>query len=106
MDSVHLAGGVDQSVAAAAADRLRAFRSELFGCLGRRADELFGLTDALLCTDGPGSTLVGLCLAPEHRRGHGALYDAGNVGRAEVARLRRGLARLGRPRIVRWPVRL
>src|SRR3954471_4351037 len=94
MDSVHLAGGVDQSVAAAAADRLRAFRSELFGCLGRRADELFELTDALLCTDGPVSTLVGLCLAPEHRRGHGALYDAVNVGRVDVERLRRALAGL------------
>src|SRR3954454_15206892 len=94
MDSVHLAGGVDQSVAAAAADRLRAFRSELFGCLGRRADELFELTDALLCTDGPVSTLVGLCLAPEHRRGHGALYDAVNVGRVDVERLRRVLAGL------------
>src|SRR3954468_24799413 len=99
MDSVHLAGGVDQSVAAAAADRLRAFRSELFGCLGRRADELFELTDALLCTDGPVSTLVGLCLAPEHRRGHGALYDAVNVGRVDVERLRRVLAGLALPRV-------
>src|SRR3954447_19765924 len=99
MDSVHLAGGVDQSVAAAAADRLRAFRSELFGCLGRRADELFELTDALLCTDGPMSTLVGLCLAPEHRRGHGALYDAVNVGRVDVERLRRVLAGLALPRM-------
>src|SRR3954470_6604661 len=31
--------------------------------------------------EGPVSTLVGSCLAPEHRRGHGALYDAVNVGR-------------------------
>src|SRR4051812_50052453 len=99
MDSVHLAGGVDQSVAAAAADRLRAFRSELFGCLGRRADELFELTDALLCTDGPVSTLVGLCLAPEHRRGHGALYDAVNVGRVDVERLRRVVGGRALPRM-------
>src|SRR3954451_22191269 len=99
MDSVHLAGGVDQSVAAAAADRLRAFRSELYGCLGRRADELFELTDAVLCTDGPVSTLVGLCLAPEHRRGHGALYDAVNVGRVDVEGLRRVLACLPVPRL-------
>src|SRR3954451_19155501 len=87
MDSVHLAGGVDQSVAAAAADRLRAFRSELFGCLGRRADELFELTDALLCAEGPVSSLVRLCLAPE-RRGHGALYDALNCGWVDAQRLR------------------
>src|SRR3954451_11496552 len=99
MDSVHLAGGGDPSVAAAGGGRLRAFRSELFGCLGRRADELFELTDALLCTDGPVSTLVGLCLAPEHRRGHGALYDAVNVGRVDVERLRRVLAGLALPRM-------
>jgi hypothetical protein len=94
VDSLHLADGVEKSVAAAAADRLRGFRGELFGCLGRRADELFELTEALLCTDGPVHTLVGLCLVPEHRRGHGALYDAVNVGRVDVERLRRVLARL------------
>src|SRR3954449_4849319 len=99
MDSVHLAGGVDQSVAAAAADRLRAFRSELFGCLGRRADELFELTDALLCAEGPVSSLVGLCLAPEHRRGHGALYDALNCGQVDADRLRQTLAQLPLPRM-------
>src|SRR4051794_18249677 len=94
MDSLNLVGGVDQSVAAAAADRLRAFRGELYGCLARRGGELFELTEALLCTDGPVSSLVGLCLAPEHRRGHGALYDAVNVGRVDIERLRRVLAGL------------
>src|SRR4051794_31995495 len=92
MDSLNPVGVVDQSVAAAAADRLRAFRSELYECLGRRADELFELTDALLCAEGPVSTLVGLCLTPEHRRGHGALYDAINAGRVEVEGLRGVLA--------------
>src|SRR3954452_9787779 len=92
MDSLNPVGVVDQSGAAAAADRLRAFRGQLYECLGRRADELFELTDALLCTDGPVSTLVGLCLAPEHRRGHGALYDAINAGQVEVERLRGVLA--------------
>src|SRR3954471_22559320 len=92
MDSVLLAGGVDQSPDGETVDRLRDFRSELYRCFGRRADELFELTDALLCTDGPVHTLVGLCLAPEHRRGHGALYDAVNVGRVDVERLRRVLA--------------
>ena len=51
-----------------------------YGCLTARADELFELTDALLCTDGPVRTLVELALAPEHRRGHGALYDGLNHG--------------------------
>src|SRR3954454_22122526 len=99
MDSLNLVGVVDQSVAAEAADRLRGFRGELYGCLGRRADELFELTDALLCADGPVSSLVGVCLVPEDRRGHGALYDAVNVGRVDVERLRRVLAGLPLPRM-------
>jgi hypothetical protein len=42
-----------------AADRLRDFRGEFFDCLGRQADELFELTDALLCAEGPVHTLSG-----------------------------------------------
>src|SRR3954463_12359727 len=99
MDSLNLVGVVDQSVAAAAADRLRAFRGELYGCLARRADELFELTDALLCADGPVSSLVGLCLTPEHRRGHGALYDALNSGSVDADRLQRVLAGPPLPRM-------
>src|SRR3954471_22872175 len=94
MDSLHLADEVEKSRAAEAVGLLRCFRGQLYECLGRRADELFELTDALLCADGPVQTLVGLCLAPEHRRGHGALYDAVNVGRVDVERLRRALAGL------------
>jgi DDE superfamily endonuclease len=44
--------------------------------------------------------LAELSLEPEHRRGHGALYDAVNRGRVEVARLRRALAGLPLPA---WP---
>ncbi|MFJ8096558.1 hypothetical protein [Streptomyces griseofuscus] len=36
-------------------------------------------------------TLVDLALAPEHRRGHGALYGGLNQGRIDVTRLRRAL---------------
>lgn len=74
------------------------FRRDFHGCLTRRADTLFELTDAVLCTDGPVRTLVGLSLAPEHRRGHGALYDAVNHGVLDIGRLRRGLAELPLPR--------
>ncbi|MFJ2705778.1 transposase [Streptomyces sp. NPDC087428] len=42
--------------------------------------------------------LVDLALAPEHRRGHGALYGALNQGRIDVARLRRALAGMPLPR--------
>jgi DDE superfamily endonuclease len=39
-----------------------------------------------------------LSLAPEHRRGQGALYDAVSHGRIDIARLRRVLAGLPLPR--------
>ena len=67
---------------AEAIDVLAGFREQLYRCMTRRADALFELTDALLCTDGPVKTLVGLSLAPEHRRGHGAMYDALNPQRS------------------------
>ncbi|WSX33859.1 transposase (plasmid) [Streptomyces sp. NBC_00984] len=63
-----------------------------------RSDALFELCDALLCSGGPARTLVDLALAPEHRRGHGALYGCLNQGRIDVARLRRALAGLPLPR--------
>jgi hypothetical protein len=52
---------------------LSRFRTDFHGCLTARANTLFQLADALLCTDGPVKSLVDLALAPEHRRGHGAL---------------------------------
>ena len=60
---------------------LSRFRRDFHACLTARADEMSELADAVLCADGPVKTLVGLSLAPEHRRGHGALYDAVNHGR-------------------------
>jgi DDE superfamily endonuclease len=75
------------------------FRRDFYGCLGARADELFELADAVLCSDGPVRSLADLSLAPEHRRGHGGLYDGINAGRIEVARLRRTLAGLALPRV-------
>jgi hypothetical protein len=77
---------------------LSRFRADFHACLTARADELSELADAVLCADGPVKTLAGLSLAPEHRRGHGALYDAVNHGRISVARLRRALAGLPLPR--------
>jgi hypothetical protein len=52
------------------------FRQDFHQCLTARADALFELTDALLCADGPVTSLVELSLQPEHRRGHGTLYDS------------------------------
>ncbi|MCK8434241.1 transposase [Streptomyces sp. D2-8] len=69
---------------------LSRFRVDFYDCLYRRADALFELTDAILCADGPVKTLVELCLAVEHRRGHGALYAALDRGWLEPTRLRTG----------------
>jgi DDE superfamily endonuclease len=94
-----LAGGVEpQTEDAQARDRLAGFRQKLYRCFTARADALFEVADAVLCADGPVRTLAGLSLAPEHRRGHGALYDAVNHGRVSVGRLRRSLAGLPVPR--------
>jgi hypothetical protein len=87
-----------RGVPADAAGELAGFRRELHRCLTARADALFELTDALLCTDGPVKSLVGLSLASEHRRGHGAMYDALNEGRIDVQRLRTAVAGLTLPR--------
>jgi hypothetical protein len=77
---------------------LSRFRRDFHACLTARADELCELADAVLCADGPVRSLAGLSLAPEHARGHGALYDAVNHGRIDIARLRRSLAGLPLPR--------
>src|ERR1700758_3345453 len=85
-------------------DRARAlvagFRRELYWCLGRRADALFEVCDAVLCKPDRVHMLAELSLEPECRRGHGAVYDAVNCGRVQIGRLRRALAGLPLPA---WP---
>lgn len=71
---------------------LARFREGFHGCLDTRADTLFELADAVLCTDGPVTSLVELSLAPVFRRGHGALYDALAHGGIDEERLRDLLA--------------
>jgi hypothetical protein len=82
---------------ASALGELSRFRHEFYASLTARADALFELTDAVLCADGPVTSLVELTLVAEHRRGHGAMYDALNHGRIEPERLRRTLASLPLP---------
>jgi hypothetical protein len=77
---------------------LSRFRRDFYACLSARADELCELADAVLGAGGPVQSLAGLSLAAEHRRGHGALYDAVNHGRVDTGRLRRSLAGLPLPR--------
>ncbi|MFE5126227.1 NF041680 family putative transposase [Streptomyces sp. NPDC056669] len=77
---------------------LSRFRTDYYGCLPARGDALFEPTDAIVCADGPVRSLVELALAPEHRRGHGALYAGLNQGRVDVGRLRRALVSVPLPR--------
>ena len=77
---------------------LSGFRLEFYDALAARADALFELVDALLCVEGPVKSLVELSLAPEHRRGHGSLYDAVNNGAVDFARLRVAIGALPLPR--------
>jgi hypothetical protein len=95
---VEIVHDVDVAAASGELAALSRLRSELYGCLTARADALFELCDALLCTEAPVKALVDLTLAPEHRRGHGAMYDGLNEGRIEVERLRTTLTRLRLPR--------
>ncbi|GAA1760130.1 hypothetical protein GCM10009767_19090 [Kocuria aegyptia] len=94
-----LSPGVGQGPAAVETGLLRQFRGVLYRCLTRRADELFELTEAVLCAEGPVKTLVDLSLAPEFRRGHGALYDGLNCGHVDADRLREQLVRLPVPHL-------
>jgi hypothetical protein len=64
------------------------FRAGFFACLAARSDALFELSDALLCSSGPVTSLPVLSLAGVFRRGHGALYDALAAGRIDADRLR------------------
>lgn len=59
---------------------------------------MFELTDAVLCADGPVRSLPGLLLVAEHRRGHGASYDALAAGRVDAERLRMAVAAAPLPR--------
>jgi hypothetical protein len=77
---------------------LSGFRQDFYRCLTARADALFELTDAALCADGPVTSLVELSLEPEHRRGHGSLYDSLNRGGVDIDRFRNVVARQQIPR--------
>ena len=80
---------------------LAGFRSAWYRCLGRRADALFELADAVLCADGPVTSFPRLSLEPVLRRGHGSAYASLAEGRVDVEALRDVLA-AGRPS--GWPL--
>jgi DDE superfamily endonuclease len=93
-----LAAGVEAGPEdARARGLLVGFRCGLYRCLGKRADVLFELADAVLCKQDRVHMLAELSLEPECRRGHGAVYDALNCGQVQIGRLRRALAGLPLP---------
>ena len=67
------------------------FRERFYGCLGRRADAPFELTDAIL-TSSPVVSPVRMSLAPAHRRGWGSLHAAVSRGEPAAADIRGLLA--------------
>ena len=71
---------------------LMSFRHSLYSCLGKRADALFELTDAIL-TAGPQPSPVHLSLELAHRRGWGSLYGALSRGTVDTSALQVLLAR-------------
>src|SRR5260370_11919282 len=99
------AGG-DGDGADAALGRLAGFRRELYLSLGMRRDVLFEACDAALCKPSRVLMLAELCLEPECRRGHGAVYDALNCGDVWFTRLRRALSPPPPPPPPPRPVRL
>jgi hypothetical protein len=83
---------LQEQAAVEALSELSAFRAGFYHCLDARADALFELADAVICADGPVTSLAQLSLAPVFRRGHGALYDALADGAVDEERLRDLLA--------------
>lgn len=75
------------------------FRVGLYSCLTRRGDALFELVDAVACGSAPVRDLAHLSLEVEHRRGHGACYDAIGAGHIEVEQVRQLIARAPIPTI-------
>ncbi|MFE3278461.1 NF041680 family putative transposase [Nocardia sp. NPDC059239] len=91
--SLPVGGGAGEAFA-----ELQRVRSEFYACLTARGDELFELTDAVLCAPGAVRSIPELTLTPEHRRGHGALYDGLNDGQVDIPRFRKLLSGIGLPR--------
>ncbi|TJZ90807.1 NF041680 family putative transposase, partial [Actinacidiphila oryziradicis] len=79
---------VDDATRVESLSVLSRFRADFYDCLPARADTLFDLTDAVLCAEGPVTSLVELSLQSNFRRGHGALYDALARGAVDEERLR------------------
>lgn len=77
------------------------FRAGFYRCWNGWADAAFELTDALLCSPAPVTSMPGLSLEPAFRRSHGSLYKALARGHIDTEAMRDLLAR-NRP--AGWPL--
>jgi hypothetical protein len=76
------------------------FREQVYGCLTKRPDALFGILDAVCCPVAVAS-LAHLSLADRHERRHGSVYAALTHGRIDAQRLRDELVLARDPS---WPL--
>ncbi|MFQ6328723.1 hypothetical protein ACLMAL_21650 [Nocardia sp. CWNU-33] len=81
------AAGSGERTQSSVPDCLAGFRCSFYDSLAERPDVLFELADAVLCAEGPVTTLVGLSLTPEYRRSHGGLYHGLAAGEIRIERL-------------------
>jgi hypothetical protein len=84
-----------------AGQALAGFRRGWRGCLGRWADVLFELTDAVLCAPGPVRSFPRLSLEPVMGRGHGSGYAGLAQGRVDEQALEQLLAGFT---LASWPL--
>jgi hypothetical protein len=77
------------------------FREDFFASLASWGDALFELTDAVLCSAGPVSSVPSLSLEPVFRRSHGSVYKALAWGEIDTEALRQALV-AARP--ADWPL--
>ena len=89
---------LDETAAVDPIGVLPQFRSGFRDRFTARGDTLFELCKALFCSPHSVTSLVESPLEAEHRRGHGAMYNALDEGRLAENRLRRPLASLLLPR--------
>jgi DDE superfamily endonuclease len=93
--------GVAAAATLGTAQALTDFRAGFYATLTGWGDAAFELTDALLCTSGPVTSVPTLSLEPAFRRSHGSLYKALDRGSIDRTRLR---ALLVANRPARWPL--
>ena len=69
-------------------EQLSSFRAGFYRCLNGWADAAFELTDAVLCSPAPVTSVPALSLEPAFRRSHGSMYKALSRGAVDAAAMR------------------